>query len=228
MLCINQGRNVLGSFLIKGVYGANVFILHAMSLDQAFAHCPIFSAAATRRCLGRVAVPVLGNKLSPPLTVIALVGRYPANKLMVRRLIINRLAPFEHILANVLDIGNYPVFRRTMPVSMVDYLRVTNPFAANLAPCARKSECPKSEIRNNFQNYNFQISKTRISFKNSIFENSNLFRVSKFDIRISWCRAQDSLDLHALSTLPAFILDQDQILRKRVQDNFKKFFACFC
>lgn len=64
-----------------------------MSLDQAFAHCPIFSAAATRRCLGRVAVPVLGNKLSLPLTVIALVGRYPANKLIVRRLINDRLTP---------------------------------------------------------------------------------------------------------------------------------------
>jgi len=91
-----------------------------MSLDQAFAHCPIFSAAATRRCLGRVAVPVLGNKLSLPLTVIALVGHYPANKLIVRRLINNRLAPFEPILANKLGIGNYPVFRRTMPVLMVD------------------------------------------------------------------------------------------------------------
>ena len=64
-----------------------------MSLDQAFAHCPIFSTAATRRCLGRVAVPVLGNKLSLPLTVIALVGRYPANKLIVRRLINDRLTP---------------------------------------------------------------------------------------------------------------------------------------
>ena len=29
------------------------FILHAASLDQAFAHCRIFSAAATRRCMDR-------------------------------------------------------------------------------------------------------------------------------------------------------------------------------
>ncbi len=61
------------------LYDPKAFITHAASLDQAFAHCPIFSAAATRRCLGRVAVPVLGNKLSLPLTVIALVGCYPAN-----------------------------------------------------------------------------------------------------------------------------------------------------
>lgn len=133
---------------IKGVYGANVFILHAMSLDQAFAHCPIFSAAATRRCLGRVAVPVLGNKLSLPLTVIALVGCYPANKLIVRRLIINRLAPLpppnfatEPLVQNLRirkirrgAIGNYSAFRRSMPVSMVDtYVLLTrSPLALAL------------------------------------------------------------------------------------------------
>lgn len=124
---------------MTGVYGPKPFIPHAASLHQAFAHCEKFSTAATRRCLGRVAVPVLGNKLSLPLTVIALVGRYPANKLIVRRLINDRLAPFKFILRNELDIGNYSVFRRAMPVSMVNYLRVTNPFAANQASCTGKS-----------------------------------------------------------------------------------------
>ena len=55
------------------------FILHAASLDQAFAHCRIFSAAATRRCMDRIAVPSVGVTLSGPRGVIALVGRYPTN-----------------------------------------------------------------------------------------------------------------------------------------------------
>ena len=55
------------------------FILHAASLDQAFAHCRIFSAAATRRCMDRFSVPSVGVTLSGPLGVIALVGFYPAN-----------------------------------------------------------------------------------------------------------------------------------------------------
>ena len=55
------------------------FFLHAASLDQAFAHCRIFSTAATRRCMDRVSVPSMGIKLSLPLGVIALVGHYPTN-----------------------------------------------------------------------------------------------------------------------------------------------------
>ncbi len=63
----------------KDVYIPKDFIHHAASLRQAFAHCGIFSAAATRRCMGRVAVPSVGVTLSGPLDVIALVGHYPAN-----------------------------------------------------------------------------------------------------------------------------------------------------
>ena len=63
----------------KAVYNPKTFILHAASLDQAFAHCRIFSTAATRRCTDRVSVPSLGIGLSPPLPVIALVSFYLAN-----------------------------------------------------------------------------------------------------------------------------------------------------
>ncbi len=55
------------------------FVLHAASLDQAFAHCRIFSAAATRRCMDRISVPSVGVTLSGPLGVIALVSHYLAN-----------------------------------------------------------------------------------------------------------------------------------------------------
>ena len=65
--------------LLKGFYNPKAFIIHAASLDQAFAHCPIFQTAASRRSLDRVAVPVWGFTLSGPLTVIALVSHYLTN-----------------------------------------------------------------------------------------------------------------------------------------------------
>ena len=71
-------------------------ITHAAWLDQAFAHCPIFLTAATRRCLGRISVPVWPINLSARLPIVALVGYYPANKLMGGGLISRRRpkAPF--------------------------------------------------------------------------------------------------------------------------------------
>src|SRR3989338_3956316 len=77
----------------KAVYNPKAFILHAASLHQAFAHCGIFSTAATRRCAARVSVPPLGTGLSPPLPVVALVGHYPTNKLMGPRLLSEQIAP---------------------------------------------------------------------------------------------------------------------------------------
>ena len=63
----------------KGVYNPKTFILHAVSLHQAFAHCGIFQTAASRRSLGRISVPVWPITLSGRLTIVALVGHYPAN-----------------------------------------------------------------------------------------------------------------------------------------------------
>ncbi len=48
-------------------------------LGQAFAHCPIFVTAATRRCPGSVSVPMWRADLSVPLPVAALVSRYLTN-----------------------------------------------------------------------------------------------------------------------------------------------------
>jgi hypothetical protein len=78
----------------KALYNPKAFIAHAALLHQAFAHCAIFPTAATRRCLARVSVPVWGTTLSGPLPVVALVGRYPTNKLMGRRPLPKRLATF--------------------------------------------------------------------------------------------------------------------------------------
>ncbi len=56
-----------------------------MSLCQAFAHCTIFLAAASRRSLGRISVPVWLAVLSNQLPIVALVGRYLTNKLIGRK-----------------------------------------------------------------------------------------------------------------------------------------------
>ena len=89
----------------KAVYRPKPFFLHAASLDQAFAHCRIFSTAATRRCMDRISVPSLGVMLSHPLPVIALVGFYPANKLIGPRLLPEPIARLlfrdYRILANL-------------------------------------------------------------------------------------------------------------------------------
>ncbi len=66
---------------LKVLYNPQAFT-HAALLDQAFAHCPIFPTAASRRSLGRVSVPVWLFVLSDQLQIVALVGHYPTNKLI--------------------------------------------------------------------------------------------------------------------------------------------------
>ena len=70
------------SFPEKGVYRPRSVILHAASLHQGFPHCARFPTAATRRCVGRVSVPLGRIILSDPLPVVGLVGRYPTNYLI--------------------------------------------------------------------------------------------------------------------------------------------------
>ena len=72
------------------VYIPKYFILHAALLGQACAHCPKFPTAASRRSLARVSVPVWPTALSGRLRIEALVGRYPANKLIRRGLLFRR------------------------------------------------------------------------------------------------------------------------------------------
>ena len=75
-------HDVLGhafSSLPTELYDPKAFITHAAWLDQAFAHCPIFPTAASRRSLGRVSVPVWLVILSDQLPVLALVVYYTAN-----------------------------------------------------------------------------------------------------------------------------------------------------
>jgi hypothetical protein len=76
------------SSLLKELYNPKAFITHAAWLDQAFAHCPIFPTAASRRSLDRVSVPVWLVILSDQLEIVGLVGFYPTNYLISRGLIL--------------------------------------------------------------------------------------------------------------------------------------------
>ena len=91
----SQHNGVLGrvhSSRSTGVYDPRAFILHAALLRQGFPHCEKFPTAASRRSLGRVSVPVWPSALSGRLPIEALVGHYPANKLIGRRLLSKRQA----------------------------------------------------------------------------------------------------------------------------------------
>ncbi len=70
------------SLTLTAVYTPKGFIPHAASLGQAFAHCPIFVAAATRRCPDSVSVPMRRVNLSAPLPVRGLVSHYLTNYLI--------------------------------------------------------------------------------------------------------------------------------------------------
>ncbi len=70
---------------LTGLYNPKAFFTHAASLRQGFPHCGKFLTAASRRSLGRISVPVWLVVLSNQLPIVALVGRYPTNKLMGRR-----------------------------------------------------------------------------------------------------------------------------------------------
>ncbi len=76
-----------GSSHLTELYDPKAFITHAALLRQGFPHCAKFLTAASRRSLDRVSVPVWLIILSDQLTIVALVSRYPANKLMVRGLV---------------------------------------------------------------------------------------------------------------------------------------------
>ncbi len=78
------------SSLLTVVYNPKAFIPHTASLRQPCGHCAIFPTAASRRSLGRISVPMWLIILSDQLRVVALVGRYPTNKLIRREPLLRR------------------------------------------------------------------------------------------------------------------------------------------
>lgn len=130
------------SSLSTAVYNPKAFIPHAASLRQAFAHCAIFLVAATRRCRLRISVTLWGVTLSRPLPVIALVGHYPTNKLIGRRLLL-RWPVTAFFQLNVGVMRYYPRFLEAIPRQRVDsYALLTR---LPLPACAGRSTCmPKA------------------------------------------------------------------------------------
>ena len=130
----------------KGVYDPRAFFPHAVSLGQAFAHCPRSLAAASRRSGGRVSVPLWLVVLSDQLPVVGLVGRYPTNNLMGRRTLHRRAEALSLRDLRPGDVcGISPSFPGLSPtVGQVPYvflsrpplLRGRSPTAARLA-CVR-------------------------------------------------------------------------------------------
>ena len=64
---------------LKELYNLPAFIVHAASLRQGSPHCGIFLAAASRRSLGRISVPMCPFTLLGRITIVALVCRYHTN-----------------------------------------------------------------------------------------------------------------------------------------------------
>ncbi len=114
-------------------------LLHTRGIaGSGFRPCPIFPTAASRRSLGRVSVPVWLVILSDQLPIVALVGRYPTNKLIGRGLILQRepKPPFSH--------RTYAVLARVSPgCSPLQgrFPRVTHPSATLLTRRLSRSTC---------------------------------------------------------------------------------------
>src|SRR5436853_6405270 len=70
-------------------------VTHAASLHPGCPHCARSLSAAPQVSQGRVAVPVWLTILSDQLPVVALVGRYPTNKLIGRRPLPERVSSFS-------------------------------------------------------------------------------------------------------------------------------------
>ena len=109
------------------LYNPRAFFTHAVWLDQACAHCPIFPTAASRRSLGRVSVPMWLIVLSDQLKIVALVSHYLTNKLIWRGLIQERPKPFPRRVYAVLAF----VSKRYSPL-LGKFPRVTHPSATKV------------------------------------------------------------------------------------------------
>ena len=113
------------------LYNPKAFIAHAASLGQACAHCRRSSTAASRRSLASVSVPVAQVVLSHLLGILALVGRYPANKLIPREPLPRRNSFHEQEMPLAHRARYYLPVRVAIPVPRVGYPRLTAPFATS-------------------------------------------------------------------------------------------------
>ena len=118
------------SSLPKEVYNPKAFVPHVGLLRQAFAHCGIFLTTASRRSPGRISVPMWPITLSGRLPIVALVGHYPTNKLMGRRLIHQCGHRRFH------SVNKYRAYRVLIPVSR-SYPRLEGRLSTHYSPVRR-------------------------------------------------------------------------------------------
>ena len=150
----------VASSLPTEVYNPKAFIPHAALLRQAFAHCARFPTAASRRSLDRVSVPVWPITLSGRLPIVALVGRYPTNKLMGRGSILKQkpklpfsTQPCDYAVYPVLAIlsNGCPGLQGRLPTCYSPVRRFTNTrrcFLARLA-CVKHAASVRPEPGSN-------------------------------------------------------------------------------
>jgi hypothetical protein len=84
--------------------------------DQAFAHCPRFPIAASRRSLGRVLVPVWLIIRKDQLSIVGLVSFYLTNYLILRGLIKQRFLACIHSGFGPNCLANSHVLRTRSPL----------------------------------------------------------------------------------------------------------------
>ncbi len=84
-----------GNVIITFFVGWN--FTHAILPDQAFAYCPRFPTAASRRSLGRVSVPVWLIIQKDQLSIVGLISLYLTNYLILRGLIKQRFLAFLYL-----------------------------------------------------------------------------------------------------------------------------------
>ena len=145
----------------KALYNLTAFIAHAASLHQTSVHCGRFLAAASRRSLDRVSVPMWPFTLSGRLPIIAMVGLYPAIQLMGRGLILQRgLGPFpnptcvrpSHPVLSCVSTG-YPRLEGRLPTCYSPVRRSRIAATARLA-CLRRAASVRSEPGSNSPSLN--------------------------------------------------------------------------
>ncbi len=104
---------------------------HFRSPYHTFVYCRKFVPAAPRRARTSSSVSFAGQLLSEPIQIIGLVGHYPTNSLICRRLILRPELEggFFHKTS---PIGVYPQFPEVIPDLRLDYRRV-NAHSASVA-----------------------------------------------------------------------------------------------
>ena len=127
------------SSLTTEFYIPKNFIIHAALLGQSFLHCRKFPTAASRRSLGRVSVPVWLFCLSAQLSIVALVGRYLTNQLMLRRAI------HQRSLAGPLNIRRcLPIYYPVLAIVSNSYPRLMGRFPTCYSPVRHQVLLPRS------------------------------------------------------------------------------------